>query len=764
MPSGSQIRNFVFLALMVVIGVSCAANVVQGQAPSSIVFPKSQEEASTKNEPRPLKEWQLAVKNRLEKLQERIKELETREVGKPPAVLKRQEELLERIELILSQLASTEESIDKVKNDLKNAQADLDEFHQDGISTDEKADSFLQLDTARDALQSEMRRLKRYANKETSAIDSLEKAETDFKERSSDWRLAIENLKADSDDSSRQQLAVADLYAELAQATTRLRLQEVLLAKQSTMQRELKVELLKVRVARLNANPQFNQSELEELTDSLYRQEDELRGKIEDLEGADIRLKYLEDKWVQAQNKLDEPDGENPGLRAEVEAHQLARREIQDELPLLRKQLERLATQREIWQRRQQLFHREPARKALREWIDEASDSQAQFKREQGSQQSELEELRNLLGTLEANQKKVPATSPEAYWIAQQSESVQGLLEQHQQNLTSIRTTLSLQQKLADELVSDSLAANAKNQLLDLWNGAVSIWNYELTSFGVHSVTVQKIVSALLVFLAGMIFSRALSRALGRQVLQRLDMDPSASATIQSLFYYLLLAIFVMVAMNVAKVPLTAFTVLGGAVALGVGFGSQNIINNFISGLILLAERPVKVGDLIRINELHGNVEHIGARSTRVRTGSNLEIIVPNSSFLQNNVINFTLSSNKVRTSVDVGVVYGSPTVTVTQLLRRAVVETGRAAKDPPPIILFKSFADSSLLFEVHFWILMRTMMDQLQVESTVRYRIDQLFREEGIVIAFPQRDLHLDTASPLTIQMVENSVDSPPV
>ena len=103
------------------------------------------------------------------------------------------------------------------------------------------------------------------------------------------------------------------------------------------------------------------------------------------------------------------------------------------------------------------------------------------------------------------------------------------------------------------------------------------------------------------------------------------------------------LLLFTLFSLKVVNVPLTALTVLGGALALGVGFGSQNIINNFISGLILHAERPVKVGDLIQLDDLYGNVEHIGARSTRVRTGSNLEIIVPNSTFLQNNVINFHL-------------------------------------------------------------------------------------------------------------------------
>jgi small-conductance mechanosensitive channel len=108
-----------------------------------------------------------------------------------------------------------------------------------------------------------------------------------------------------------------------------------------------------------------------------------------------------------------------------------------------------------------------------------------------------------------------------------------------------------------------------------------------------------------------------------------------------------------------------------------------------------------------------------------------------------------------------VGVVYGSPVVTVTQLLRRAVLETGRVSKDPPPIILFKDFGNSALVFEVHFWIHMRTMMDRLQVESSIRYQIEQLFKEEGIVVAFPQQDVHLDTSSPLSVRVLASPQDS---
>ena len=130
---------------------------------------------------------------------------------------------------------------------------------------------------------------------------------------------------------------------------------------------------------------------------------------------------------------------------------------------------------------------------------------------------------------------------------------------------------------------------------------------------------------------------------------------------IESLSFYALLVAFGLAALKYANVPLTVFTFLGGAIAIGVGFGSQNILNNFISGLILLAERPIKVGDLIQLGETYGNVTKIGARSTQIRTGENLDIIVPNSKFLENDVTNLTRRDDRLRTSISVGVAYGSP-------------------------------------------------------------------------------------------------------
>jgi small-conductance mechanosensitive channel len=231
-------------------------------------------------------------------------------------------------------------------------------------------------------------------------------------------------------------------------------------------------------------------------------------------------------------------------------------------------------------------------------------------------------------------------------------------------------------------------------------------------------------------------------------------LDPGVTSALQTIAFYTLLVTFSLFSLQLISIPLTVFAFLGGAVAIGVGFGSQNILNNFISGLILLAERPIRVGDLVEIDGLHGNVENIGARSTRVRTGANLEIIVPNSTFLENNVTNLTLSDTRIRTMVSVGVAYGSPTRDVDRLLREAVASRPDIHLEPEPIVLFKEFGDNSLLFEIHFWINARTIMQAQKIESEVRHTIDDLCRQAEITIAFPQRDVHLDTVRPIEVNL----------
>jgi potassium efflux system protein len=209
-------------------------------------------------------------------------------------------------------------------------------------------------------------------------------------------------------------------------------------------------------------------------------------------------------------------------------------------------------------------------------------------------------------------------------------------------------------------------------------------------------------------------------------------------------------------ALRIVNIPIAAFAFLGGAIAIGIGFGAQNLINNFISGFIMMAERPINIGDLIELEGIVGKVEEIGARCTRVRTGENIHILVPNSSFLEKNITNWTLSDRRIRTKVTAGVIYGSPVRKVEELMVRAVMEEKKTLKTPLPFVLFHDFGDNALVFEVYFWITIHQIIERRLIESAIRFRIDDLFREAGIVIAFPQQDVHLDAAKPLKIRMID--------
>lgn len=290
----------------------------------------------------------------------------------------------------------------------------------------------------------------------------------------------------------------------------------------------------------------------------------------------------------------------------------------------------------------------------------------------------------------------------------------------------------------------------------EAWDHVASVWNFVLIRGADGKtivMTVGTLVGGLFLMGFGYIAAGMISRWIGKRLLSRLGLNQTASAPLQKISYYVLLATFGMLTLNILNVPITAFSFAGGALAVGVGFGSQNIVNNFISGLILIAERPIRVGDVIEIDGRTGKVTEIGARSTRIATGTNLEVIVPNSKFLESQVVNWTLSDDRISTSVKVGVSYGSPTREVERLLRQAAVDHEHVALDPAPAVAFEDFADDALVFSVSFWINLQTA-SKGKVESDIRFRIDELFNQAGIVIAYPQRDVHLNVMRPLEVRL----------
>lgn len=291
----------------------------------------------------------------------------------------------------------------------------------------------------------------------------------------------------------------------------------------------------------------------------------------------------------------------------------------------------------------------------------------------------------------------------------------------------------------------------------DLWQRVAAVWNFQLTAIDGRPLTVGKVTIALLVLVFGLPIARLVIRRVSRRLFARIGLEPGAAAAFETLTFYAVGVCLVVFALWVSEIPLTVFTLAGGAIAIGVGFGSQKIVNNFISGVILLFERPIKVGDLIEVGETFGEVENIGARSTKIKTFDNFHIIVPNGAFLDQNVINWTHSDDRVRVWLKVGVAYGSPTRQVEELILKAIRELDKALIPPEPEVFFADFGDNALMFEAFFWVVMRRPMDRRRTLSDLRFRVDELFREAGITVAFPQRDVHLDTLSPLQIRVLKN-------
>jgi len=206
-----------------------------------------------------------------------------------------------------------------------------------------------------------------------------------------------------------------------------------------------------------------------------------------------------------------------------------------------------------------------------------------------------------------------------------------------------------------------------------------------------------------------------------------------------------MLVLLAFIILDLLNLPLTAFAFVSGAIAIGVGFGAQNIINNFISGWILMWERPIRIGDLLELGQDRGRVEAINTRYTRIRRVDGVHLLIPNSALLENTVVNWTLIDRNVRSFVQVGVQYGSPVTQARELIEQSVDEHPDILKEPESVVLFTDFGDSALVFEAYFWIHAANNMDLRRVRSDIRFQIDELFRQHGIVIAFPQRDVHID-------------------
>lgn len=267
--------------------------------------------------------------------------------------------------------------------------------------------------------------------------------------------------------------------------------------------------------------------------------------------------------------------------------------------------------------------------------------------------------------------------------------------------------------------------------------------NYTIFTLGEARITPLSIVY-LLVLLALLFFlSNKLKAFLVEKLLGRTKLDLGARQAIGTITRYLILFVGFLIILQTVGINLTTLNVLAGAVGIGVGFGLQNIASNFISGLIILFERPVQVGDRIEVDGINGKVVSIRARATHVRTNDNITIIIPNSKFISENVVNWSFEGKRIRFRIPVGVAYNADLNLAKKLLLKVAEENGDVLSDPKPSVRLIRFGESSIDLELWVWS-KEKLQRKAAFTSDLNFAIWEKFRANNIEIPFPQTDLHI--------------------
>ena len=284
--------------------------------------------------------------------------------------------------------------------------------------------------------------------------------------------------------------------------------------------------------------------------------------------------------------------------------------------------------------------------------------------------------------------------------------------------------------------------------------------NTELWRGEGYSVTVSKLIIAIAVLLSSFFLSSLGSKWIKRRIMKRAKASITAANAIQRITFYILWLSFALIALNIVDIPLTAFAFMGGAVAVGIGFGMQNIFNNLISGFIVIFSRPFKVNDIVEVAGTQGVVEDIGSRSTTIRTWDGLDVVLPNRYFLENTVTNWTGSDIKKREILKVSVSYDSDSRQVEKILLDVVGGHSNVLKNPAPFVIFKNFGDDGLEFEIYYWFELRKGSG-MKISSDMRHHIAAVFKREGIEIPYPQRVIHMAVNDSGKSQEADNDGES---
>ncbi len=422
----------------------------------------------------------------------------------------------------------------------------------------------------------------------------------------------------------------------------------------------------------------------------------------------------------------DKPSGVGAGIgvgslepadrSGESEVWRAAREIYNAHILLVEQQREQIASMRRLWKHRHEFAAGGVAPQTAKQWLAETDE----FIDELADWSKSWDHRLGVLGqtaTLPARRGAAPPNEESAKWSQYRQTSFQQLRAAHDAARREVARAERSFGRFHDELKAMVAKTASPKGLLGAIHGA---WDWEVLHDEKESITFGKLVVLLLYVFGGLLLASLASRLVGMGLLRRLRWHHGRASAFKSILFYGLFLFFGVVAFRALRIPLGAFAFLGGAAAIAIGFGSQDIMNNFMSGIILLTEQPIRVGDVILLEEIEGMVTYIGLRSTRLLTEANHEMIVPNSALLADAVTNLTLTDQFVRHVVTIDVDRNRSVAASKLRMLQLVFSHPMVIKSPQPVVLLTEVDCYALRFQVNFWLEHRSLVRCSQVRSEI--------------------------------------------
>jgi small-conductance mechanosensitive channel len=670
---------------------------------------------------------------------------------------------------ILAVLAQ-QQAVEQQIKDLESRKAELEsQLSQPPQRDAEVAEgfSFVELDRLKDELAAEKARASLIDDRLIAAKAALEKAlgareECEIKRRQA--QEAFETAKAGPE--AAQLASAAKLAAQasnLAAETATLRKREVAREQLAQDVQRLAVRHCENQVARVSPLVTFSKADFDEQVADIKKKEDSAN---KSLAKAQNKLHGVNMQLQEIQQQLEIEAGDRTLLTEKLEAQRRSREKLSDEIDSFTQRLQRLAQLRVVWHRRFQMTSSAngTARNStseIRDWADLKTwqkETQAVLNELALDLRAEISRMRELRSKITSLTKRAEALTEDPQgllpWIGMQRSHLEATLKLHEANLGNIESSRRVHEKLLEEIGDNVLALTPKNLALGAWHQASLVWNFEVASISDKPITVRKIVTGLALFVTGWITSRFLSGMFANRLLKQFRLSKDGTAAIRTLVFYVLLAIVALAALRTVNVPLTAFTILGGALAIGVGFGSQALINNFIGGLIMLAERPVRLGERIAFGKYDGVVEDVGFRCTKLRTSTDHLVTIPNSTLVNESIENVA-RRRTIRRQMNVTITYDTPREKIAaavqairdlleEKLVRERIHPIVGFEEFPPRVYFNDYNPESLNIQVTYWYAPVEWWDYMEHCERVNYRIMEEFERLGVQFAFPSRTVYV--------------------